>query len=220
MSSDDDDTFQLSLDDNTSQSSEDDIISQSWITNDDIGSQPWISVDNSRKMRQNVNKLFSRNADPAMEEYIKELCLGETNEMCPTFVRRGGNINFRKYVVYKVLKLISEHDGYCSDEECTLETRNEYVIDNVDCGVRKKGEVINYICNCHPKWWGYNNCKLSKSCEKWGLGRHECEHIVVSYHIIDRKMIESEIIEEQTHNSNSRFSFLPRDMINQIISFL
>lgn len=124
--------------------------------------------------------------------------------------------------MYKVLKLISEHDGYCSGEECRLETRNEYVIDNVDCGLCKKGKWINYVCNCHSKSWGYQSgyCKLSESCKKWGLERHGCEHIVISSHIIDRKMIESEIIEKQHHNSNSRLSFLPRDMINYIISFL
>jgi len=85
----------------------------------------------------------------------------------------------------------SDHDGYCSGNECEYKTeRMQFVID-VPEGMKNKineedyNDWKKYLPTHNLSEGGSNYCDLSNECVEKGLDRHEYEYTIISIEVID-----------------------------------
>lgn len=106
-------------------------------------------------------------------------------------------------VLITVLLEISDHDGYCSGEECEYESKQivhlcdvpeEY--ENCEIGTLNKNDLsdekwsqywIDYLpeYNDFAVCAGSYYCDLSKDCENAELERHDSKYTILSVEIVD-----------------------------------
>ena len=90
---------------------------------------------------------------------------------------------------------ISDHDGYCTDNECDYECST--VIKIIDVPQEYKNNKQGKICDVNDYDWiqfldipelnysGSRACEVSSECQENGLGNHEYKYTIISVELYE-----------------------------------
>lgn len=119
------------------------------------------------------------------EMKIKELIIGEDSLK---FQLMNPNCE-HSITVIKKLVMKSDHDGYCSGNECEFEADLKYEIYNTENYIAKNENDGNCECNINCGGSGY--CHGDSLTKKY-CGAHNCRHIILEEHVIEFESIDEE----------------------------